>query len=64
MDVLIKTFARQCMETIDPDGSLPMADVVRALGAHQPELAALARAFHAGYCHVYRSTVLALQSSV
>jgi hypothetical protein len=64
MDVLIKTFARQCMEAIDPEGGLPMAGLVHALGAHHDDLAALARAFHAGYCHVYRSTVLALQSSV
>jgi hypothetical protein len=64
MDVLIKTFARQCMEAIDPEGCLPMAEVVRAFQAHHGDLTALARSFHAGYCHVYRSTVLALQNSI
>jgi hypothetical protein len=64
MDILIKTFARQCMDTIDPEGRLPMADVVNAFRAHHPDVRALARSFYAAYAHVYRSTVMALQTVV
>lgn len=64
MDILIKTFARQCMDAIDPNGQLPMADVVKAFEAHQAEIRCLARSLHAAYCHVFRSTVLALQTII
>lgn len=64
MDILIKTFVRQCMEAIDPMSRLPMAELVKAFGGYQEDIAHLARAFHAAYTHVHRSTVIALQAII
>ena len=65
IDVLIKTFARQCLEGIDPKGELPMATIVAAFqtGKHD-DMQALAAAFHAAYTHVYKSVVAALQTAI
>ena len=64
MDVLIKTFARQCMDGIDPEGRMCMADVVKAFQARHLDVTCLAQSFHAAYCHVYRSTLVAIQTSI
>ena len=65
LDVLIKTFAKQCLERVDREGGLTMAEIVQAVQeAHADEMTALARAFYAAYCHVYRSTVVALQTII
>ena len=65
MDILIKTFVRQCMEAIDPLGRMPMAEVVQAFQqAYQDDIHRLSCAFHAAYAHVFRSTVVALQTII
>ncbi len=41
IDILIKTFARSCIEEIDPGGQMPMVDVVEAFKVlHLAKLAA------------------------
>ena len=64
MDILIKTFARQYMEEIDPKSTLPMADIVEAFKKKKEDIQYFAKAFHAAYSHVYRSAAYGLQSLV
>lgn len=65
LDVLIKTFARQCIELADPDGHMPMAEIAALFqGPRADDVRALAAAFHAAFEHVLRSIVAALQTSI
>jgi hypothetical protein len=64
MDILIKTFARQKMDEIDPESKLPMASIAEAFQEKREEVRHLASAFHMAYCHVFRSAVCGLQTLV
>jgi hypothetical protein len=64
MDILIKTFARQRMEEIDPGSEMHMKDIVDAFQDKREEIGHFAKAFHNAYCHVYKSAVCGLQTLV
>lgn len=64
MDILIKTFARQRMEEIDPESKLSMASIAQAFQGKKEEVHHLAKAFYMAYCHVFRSAVGGLQALV
>ena len=65
MDLLIKTFTRQCLEQLDPDGQRPLAEVVADLERTRgDDMRALARGFHDAYFHVLASITNALQTIV
>jgi hypothetical protein len=64
MDILIKTFARQRMEEIDPESKLPMSSIVEAFNEKKDDVQHFAKAFHTAYCHVFRSAVSGLQALV
>lgn len=65
LDILIKTFARQKLEEIDPEQSIPMSDIVKAFETNKAEdIKHLANAFFLAFSHVYRSTVYGLQMEI
>ena len=65
IDILIKTFAKQCMEASDPNNQMAMKALVDAFQTqHAEDITHLAHAFYASYAHVYKSTVFALQTIV
>ena len=64
MDILIKTFARQRMEEIDPESKLPMSAIVEAFQEKREEVQYFAKAFHTAYSHVFRSASGGLQALV
>lgn len=64
LDILIKTFARQRMDEIDPESKLPMSDIVEAFQEKKEDVQHFAKAFHNAYCHVFRSAVSGLQALV
>jgi hypothetical protein len=53
LDILIKTFARQRMEEIDPESKLPMTAIVQAFQDKREEVQYFARGFHNAYSHVF-----------
>ena len=57
IDVLIKVYARTCLDLVDPSGARPLAEVVAAVKERCHELRSMARAFHAAYSHVCRSAM-------
>ncbi len=64
LDILIKTFARQRMEEIDPESKLPMTDIVQAFQDKREEVQFFAKGFHNAYSHVFRSAASGLQALV
>lgn len=64
MDILIKTFAKHHMETIDPNNQMSMADIVRAFQSKKEDIKHLAVAFYLAYVHVYKSAVCGLQTLI
>jgi len=64
LDILIKTFARQRMEEIDPESKLPMTAIVQAFQDKREEVQYFARGFHNAYSHVFRSAASGLQALV
>jgi hypothetical protein len=64
MDLLIKTFAKHQMESIDPDNSLSMADLVKAFEYKKEDIQYLSQAFYMAYTHVYKSAVCGLQTLI
>ena len=65
MDLLIKTFTRQCLEQLDPSSERPLAEVVAELEQTRgDDIRALAHGFHAAYFHIFASITNALQSIV
>ena len=65
LDLLIKVFAKGVVETIDPHGQLPLAEVVAEIERTRgDDMRALAGAFYDSYQHVFRSITTALQAIV
>ena len=64
LDILIKTFARQRMEEIDPESKLPMTAIVQAFQDKREEVQYFAKGFHNAYSHVFRSAAGGLQALV
>ena len=65
MDILIKTFVKQCVDDIDSQGQMPMADIVQAVQTQkQEDINLLAAALHASFSHVYCSAMYGIQALV
>lgn len=64
MDVLIKTYARQMIEVMDPMARMSMAEIVDAFRARHADVRCLARAFFLAYAHVFRSAACGLQAII
>jgi len=64
LDLLVKTFARQKLEVIDPHHKLSMSDIVKDLESKSEEIHHLAGAFYFAFCHVYKSAVHGLQAII
>ena len=65
LDILIKTFARQCLDALDPRAQLPMGDIVSAFQTRYAEdVAHLAEGFFLAYAHVLRSIRNALETII
>lgn len=57
MDVLIKVYARTCLDEIDPQGTKPLAEIVARMNERSHEVRSLARSTHAAFTHVARSAL-------
>ena len=65
IDILIKTFAKQCVEEIDTEGKLSMAAIVDIFKTQKhEEVHLLAAALHSSFSHVYSSAMYGLQAIV
>jgi hypothetical protein len=64
LDILIKTFARQKLDEIDPNQTLCINEIVQALEQKKDDINYLSGAFYNAYRHVYKSTVHGLQALI
>ena len=65
IDILIKTFAKQCVDEIDTEGKLSMAAIVDIFKTQKhEEVHLLASALHSSFSHVYSSAMYGLQAIV
>jgi hypothetical protein len=62
IDILIKAFARGCIDEVDPSGKMPMAEIVETFKEKNTEIDLLAKSFHVAYMHVHRSATCGLQT--
>lgn len=65
MDVLIKTFTRQCLDAFDPEAQRTMAEVASVFeDTRRNDVRAMAGFFYVAYQHVFRSIGVALQTAM
>jgi hypothetical protein len=64
LDLLIKTFARQKLDEIDPQQNLNMSEIGKKLETKSEDIHHLAGAFYFAFSHVYKSAVYALQAII
>ena len=64
MDVLIKVYARKCLDEIDPQGGKPLAEIVGLINERSHEVRNMARSLHSAFSHVTRSAVYGLLAVV
>jgi hypothetical protein len=64
LDILIKTFARQKLDEIDPHQKMSMSDIGHSLESKKEDIQHLAGAFFFAFSHVYKSAVYALQAII
>lgn len=64
MDILIKTFAKQQMESFDIQNQMSMVDIVKSFEEKKDSIKHLSIAFYMAYNHVYKSAVCGLQTLI